>query len=58
MAFNLYPSAADGMNHQSLTDFAVVLDLDSTLIHSDDLFDEFIAYDFTMVRARKGLWKS
>lgn len=41
MSFNLYPSTSDDLRHQTMTDFTVVLDLDSTLIHSEEDFADF-----------------
>lgn len=41
MSFNLYPMASDNILHQSITDMTVVLDLDSTLISTQDSFDSF-----------------
>ena len=41
MSFNLYPMASDHILHQSITDMAVILDLDSTLIATQESFDSF-----------------
>lgn len=41
MSFNLYPMASDNILHESITDMTVVLDLDSTLISTQDSFDSF-----------------
>jgi hypothetical protein len=41
MSFNLYPMASDTILHKSITDMAVVLDLDATLIATQDSFDSF-----------------
>lgn len=41
MSFNLYPVAADTITTQSITDMSVILDLDSTLLNTQESFDDF-----------------
>jgi hypothetical protein len=41
MSFNLYPTESDTILHKSITDMTVVLDLDATLIATQDSFDSF-----------------
>lgn len=41
MSFNLYPLISDGISNKSITDMTVVLDLDATLIATQDSFDSF-----------------
>ncbi|HSW76888.1 MAG TPA: HAD family hydrolase [Candidatus Saccharimonadales bacterium] len=40
MSFHLYPVAADAITNDTLTDKVVVLDLDSTLIHTQENFED------------------
>jgi len=41
MSFNLYSMSADSINHQTLTNLCVILDLDATLISTQESFDSF-----------------
>ena len=41
MSFNLYPVPSNAINHQSITNMCVVLDLDATLISTQDTMDSF-----------------
>lgn len=41
MSFNLYPTSADHIKRVSITNMAVILDLDATLISTQESFDSF-----------------